>query len=146
MTQPHETIAAINHWVDLFDANLFVEAENAAQIMVQRFPQNATCWRALYTVKRVLNKTDDACFAIQQAFVIAPEDADVCHDFGVLLTDLGNFEVAESFFRKAIVHGSKNPKTFYNLVNCLTGEKALNESSTIRFLAISFNLYVTANC
>jgi hypothetical protein len=39
MTQPPETIEAINNWVELFDANSFVEAENAAQIMVQRFPQ-----------------------------------------------------------------------------------------------------------
>ena len=129
--QTPEIIEAINHWVELFDANSFVEAENIAQMMVATFPENATCWRALYAVKRVLNKTDDACFAIQQAFAFAPDDSDVCHDFGVLLTDLGNFEVAEIFFRKAILHGSKNPKTFYNLVNCLTGEKALNESSAI---------------
>jgi ADP-heptose:LPS heptosyltransferase/Tfp pilus assembly protein PilF len=126
--QTSETIEAINHWVELFDANLIFEAENAAQIMVQRFPENATCWHALSQSFHRLNKIQNALLAMTQAFELKPTNSDICGNVGLLFNELGDVNNAQFFFQKELALNPKSLRAHYQIANFLTNQLFFNKA------------------
>lgn len=126
--QTSEAIEAINSWVALFGADLVFEAENAAQIMVQHFPENPTCWLALSQSLQRLDKTQNALLAMKQAFELNPTNSDICWNLGLLFNELGDANNAQLFFQKELALNPKSLRAHYQIANLLTNRLLFNEA------------------
>lgn len=128
MNHTPEAIAAINNWIELFDGGLIHDAENAAQIMVQRFPENAMCWRAFSQSLHKCQEIQNATLAMQKAFELDPTNSDICGNLGLLFNELGNKDNALLFFQKELEFNSKSLRACYQIASLLTDKLLFDEA------------------
>ena len=85
----------------LLNQKRFVEMEQAAQGLTQRFEQNAFGWRMWGVALQALERDSDAAHALQEVAVMCPDDAENFNTLGLTFARIGRLVEAELSFRKA---------------------------------------------
>ena len=85
----------------LLNQERFVEMEQAAQGLTQRFERNAFGWRMRGMALQALERDSDAAEALQQVAVLSPDDSGNFNTLGLTLARTGRLVEAELSFRRA---------------------------------------------
>lgn len=78
------------------------QAEAAARILIERYPDDAFGWKARGSLLLVLGRQQEALSLLERANQLAPGDPECLTNIGCVLRHLGRLEEAEIYLRKAI--------------------------------------------
>lgn len=107
----------INRLVALFNAGHYMELENQASLLVDRYPDSGFAWKALGTSLQMLGK--DALATLQRAAELLPDDAEMHNNLGNALRDTKQFDGAAASFRRALKIKPDYAEIHNNLGNVL---------------------------
>ena len=104
----------INLLLGYYQAGSFVNAEELAVSLTQRFPRHPFAWKALGVIYVHTNRVKESLAPIQKSAELSPHDAEAHFNLGTTLQDLGKPDEAEASLREAIAF-KPNYADDYNL-------------------------------
>ena len=93
----------------------FVKAQNLANLMINKFPNNNLSWQILSHIYLETGKINESCDALINAIKIDPEDYKALTNLGLIYFKLGQFEKSISTFKKVLKLNKSNFSAFVNL-------------------------------
>ena len=105
----------LDRFLDLYRRAEYAEAEKAALVITEEFPNHESGWKALGSVFKQVGKLNEAVTAMQRSVQLAPKDAESHSNLGVTLNELGRFDEAEAAYNQAIALKSDSAIAHYNL-------------------------------
>jgi protein O-GlcNAc transferase len=105
-------------------------AENLAEDLVRKYPDNEIGWKALGAVFKQTGRLQESLTANQRAVEISTNDAEAHNNLGVTLQGLGKLEEAETSYKKAIAINPEYAEAHSNLGLTLQELGRLEEAKT----------------
>lgn len=105
----------ISALMQVFQSELYVEAERLALALTQEFPDHQFGWKVLGALFQKTNRTRNALNANKVAVELVPEDGEAHNNMGVTLRELGKLKEAEKSFRQAVTLKPKYVEALSNL-------------------------------
>jgi predicted O-linked N-acetylglucosamine transferase (SPINDLY family) len=100
LTQPSEQ--EVNALVHHFTQRRFVAAEDAAKLLVKRYPKDAFGYKALGAIYNETKRSKSAIEAMKKAVSLDPNDAELRSNLGNAYKDLRMLDEAERSYKKAL--------------------------------------------
>ncbi len=139
INQPIPTPAEIKLLIALFNAQLFLEAENKTHLLLERYPNYGFGWKLLGACLERQGK--EVLAAFQKAVQCLPEDAEAHNNLGFALHELGRFEEAAASCRRAIALRPDFAEAHNNLGNALNDSGQSNSALVSYRNALSIKPY-----
>ena len=114
----------------LLNQKRFVEMEQAALGLTQRFKRNAFGWRMWAMALQSLERDSDAAHALQQVAILCPDDSENFHTLGLTFTKIGRLVEAELCFRKTSELAPQHVPALSNLGMVLQRQGRLLQAET----------------
>ena len=92
----------INLLLGHYQANRYVEAEEIAKLLTQKFPNHPFAWKVLGPTLNQLGRQQESLVAFHKSVELSPQDAAAHNNLGSNLRDLGRLEEAETSLKRAI--------------------------------------------
>jgi predicted O-linked N-acetylglucosamine transferase (SPINDLY family) len=108
----------------------FVEAENLARLMTERFPLYGFGWKVLSVVFKQTGRNSDAVMSMQRAVDLLPGEAEAHNNLGAFLKDMGRLAEAETSLRRALQIDPDFAEVYNNLGAVLKDMGRLAEAET----------------
>ena len=118
----------IDSLLSQYSSRLYVEAENSALMMTQKYPEYPFGWKVLGAVLDETGRNSEAADACQKALQLAPKDAEVHNNLGKTLEVLGRLREAEKYFKQATALNSRFAQAHSNLGATLSKLGRLGEA------------------
>ena len=134
-TQPPP--AEVNALITLYNAQRHADVESRARALLGQHPNAALLWKLLGASLQMQGK--DALPALQNATKLAPNDAEVHNNLGMILQDRGQLDGAVASYRSALKIAPGFVEAHYNLGNVLCELGRLEEAVASYCNALKIN-------
>ena len=111
-----------------YQGGRFVEAENLARSITERYPGHSFAWKVLGIILSQTGRLSEALGVNQHLVHLDPQDAEAHNNFGNTLKKLGRLKEAEASFNQAIALKPDYAETHSNLGNTLEELGRLDEA------------------
>lgn len=125
----------------LFQRKNYEKAQQYAQFLTEQLPDCVEGWKALAAALQFQGKKNEAFEILQKAERLAPLDAQLQNNLGLLLAQRGDVEIAELYFQKAISLYTTCAKFYANLARLYMQTNRLNDAKLYFQRAITLNPY-----
>lgn len=114
--------------MSLFDQHRYIEAEDIARSMTEKFPLAGFGWKVLGATLKLRGLNEDALAPFRRAVELSPSDAESHNNLGITFKDLGALAEAENHYRRALEINPNFVDALSNLGAILQDQGRLNEA------------------
>src|ERR1035437_3839091 len=86
------SLQEMNALMGFFNYGLYADAANLAQTMTVQFPHHGFGWSILGAALKQMGRSADALAPMQKAATLAPGNAEMQYNLGLILHDLGRLD------------------------------------------------------
>ena len=104
----------LNSLIRYYEIGKFIEAENLAISITNKFPKHQFAWKVLGAVLKQTGRVNESLTYMDKSIEINPEDAEAHNNYAVTLQELGRLKEAEVSYTRAI---NLQPRYFEALNN-----------------------------
>ena len=105
----------VNVLVEHYQKSQYVQAENVAKKLTQRYPNHQFSWKVLGAIFKQTGRLQESLIVNQKAVELVQNDAEAHSNLGTALQELGRLEDAEASYKKAIAIKPDLAEAHYNL-------------------------------